>query len=720
MRRNRRKLAAQLLDQQLCQAVDETLTKANYPPLPRPCPFPTPQDPVTSLPQAVHLPSVTPELPLLPDFAKFDIAAFSRFAISSTTPPPLKTPSPFRTLPKWCPRIPSLTLGDVWRDSLPTFHDLSSLPEPAAASNTTPKATRKPCQDLQVWRPVGTGYGRDQSRFFPSRDQSTSDGTDNQRGKGVTVKLPPSVACRLHRSDSAAASSSPSPVPESRISQAILAAFAEFKCVTPLSIHSSEQTQSSVLTSTCCESASSELNLPTLPGPADDKANFTTAATPEDDLKTSQTSVAASTTMNSCPSMIVQTTSEVQQRQNLATPCLLRYNDEQPPYELDGREIEIPYVHANSLIGYSNDPSVPDILPEHEERQSLADSGVDIHIIISSESDDMVGLNELAVDHDIMAPVSGISAAGVALPISLPATPPATPPLIPLSDMATILPTDCVTEAEYIHSDAHYCSEQALFSSPLTLAQSAEMLHENINSSSINITDFLKLGHAKQCWCGHCTDEPSDPARSGADASLSSSTTLADRDRAADEYGELTLSLLLHPSESEPDTESDDPELLDVNQADVDCTTCQQATVETVEDDEWLLYSPAAFKPAEKQISSAFTMYTPSSPILHRQRQHKDPVLTVAITSSEPSVNEPLGDYIAVAAPTPAATSLTITSVEWRDTFPRNSSSVWKADLTTRESERFGFGFAPARRGSWRWGRESEEEWWDWAVEEEC
>ena len=719
MRRNRRKLAAQLLDQQLSQAVDETLTKANYPPLPpRPCLFPTPQDAVTALPQPVYFPSVPPELPL-PDFSKFDLGAFSHFAIRSTTPPPLRTPTPFRTLPKWCPRIPSLTLGDVWRDTLPTFHDLSSLPEPVEAPSPQPGATRTPCKELQVWRPIGIGYGRDQSRFFPPRSRSTSEGLGAERGRGVTVRLPPPVACRLHRSDNSVdSSSSTTPVSKPSIPQEILAAFAEIKCTTPLAARTSERNQNSVLTQTENEKFGPVQS--TLPGPTDDTLDKTAITTPQNVLQTSQTSVTASSNSNTFPTTKGQVMSEDELRRHPSILYMPDYNSEQPPYELNARETEVPYVHANSLVGYSNNRDVPDVLPDYEERQSLADSGVGLPILIASETHDMVGLNELVVDHDVMAPASVIVAAGVALPISLPATPPATPPVHPFSNMAAILPVECITEAEYTHSDAHYCSEQALFSSPLSLSQSAETLHEGINANSINIADFLKLGHAKQCWCGYCTNDGYDAAQMGANASISSSTTLADRDRAADGDGDLTVSLLLHTSESEPDIESDDPELLVFDETNLDCAKYDHANVETVEDEDWLLFSPAATKPAGEQISSASTMYLPSSPILHRQRQNRARTPTVVITSSEPSSNEPSDDYIAVAAPTAAAANPTTTSMAWHDMFPRRSSSLWKTEATAREGERFGWGFAETSRRSLRWGRESEEEWWDWAVEEEC
>ncbi|GAB7330015.1 hypothetical protein MBLNU13_g01706t1 [Cladosporium sp. NU13] len=715
MRRNRRKLAAQILDHQLSQAVDETLTKANYAPPPRPCLFPTSQNPVTARPQPAYFPSMPPELPP-PDFFKFDLAAFPHFTIASTTPPPLRTPTPFRTLPKWCPRIPSLTLGDVWRDSFPTFHDLSSLPEPVEASRAPSGATPTPCKDLQVWRPIGVGYGRDQSRFFPSRSRSTPEGLSNERGIGVTVKLPPPMACRLHRSDNSASSSSATPISQHSVSQAILAAFAEINRINSPPNRRSEQSQ-------CSTWAKNEKSKPspTLPNPAGNTLDKPSVNTPEDVHQTSQTSDTACNNSTSCPTEMMQTTTDAQERQNPADCYFPRYNDEQPVYELDGREIEIPYVHANSLTGYSNDQGVLDTILDYEKRQYLADSGVNLNIIISGESREMVGLNELVVDHDIMTPAYTTSAAGVPLPISLPATPPATPPLHPLSDMATILPVDCITEAEYAHSDAHYCSEQALFSSPLSLAQSTEMLHGDVDSSSINIADFLKLGHAKQCWCGHCTDEPYDLARSGANESISSSATLADWDLDADVEDDLTVSLLLHPSESKHDTESDDSELLDCSEANNHSTqNDDDVNVATVECEDWLLFSPAAVKPAEESTLSGPTMYLPSSPILHRQRQHRAAAPTVVITTSEPCANEPSDDYITVAAPTTASTSPTTTNMAWHDMFPRRSSSMWNADLATYETKSFGLGSAKARRGSWRWGRESEEEWWDWAVEEEC
>lgn len=528
--------------------------------------------------------------------------------------------------------------------------------------------------------------------------------------------MPPPVACRLHRSDNGGGCSSTIPVSKSSLSQEILAAFAEIKGTTPLAVLGFERDQSSVPTESCWKNEASEPVLPTIADLAYEKISKTAATTPENVLKASQTFATAFKKANPCPTGDEQTMDQIEQGRHPSDQHAPHYDSEQPPYELDARETEIPYVHANSLVGYSNDRDALEILPDHEERQYLADPGVGLPIIIASETHVMVGLNELVVDHDIRALASATVAASVALPIS----PPATPPLHPLSDISAILPVDCVTEAEHTHSDAHYCSEQALFFSPPSLAQSAETLHDDINSSSINIADFLKLGHAKQCWCGYCTEEPCYIARSAANAYISSSVTLADQDRAANGDGDSTLSLLLHPSESEPDTESDGPDMLKLDQADmVDRTTCRHANVETVEVDDCLLFSPTATKPAGEQLSSAATMYTPSSPILHRQRQYRAQAPTVIITSSEPSANKPPDDYIAIAATITATTSPTTASMAWHDTFPRRSSSMWRAEFATRESERVGLGFAEAGKGRLGWGGESEEEWWDWAVEEE-
>lgn len=387
------------------------------------------------------------------------------------------------------------------------------------------------------------------------------------------------------------------------------------------------------------------------------------------------------------------------------------YDARQPLYEIDGREIELPYVHANSLTGYSNDSDVTETLPSYQELPFLVDSGVDLPLVSSSEHQDMVGLNELVVDHDIMAPVHANTAAGVPLPVSLRATPPATPPLHPLGDVATILPMDCITEAEHRDSDAHYYSEQALFdqTSP-SLTQSTRTLHEHSTVSSINIADFLKLGHAKQCWCGHCTDERYHPSHGEANGSVSSSITLTGGDYAEHEDGSLVLSLVLDPSESEPDTGSDVPEMLNLDDADLSPTNHGDENLQAVEDGDWLLFSHIMTRPVEERLSTASPLYLPSSPILHRQAEQRAPAPTVIITPSGTSANEVQDDYVAVAAPVTSIGSSTVNNPIGHEISVQRPRSSVETGLTLYGTGGIGCVFAKAVESSWRWGRENEED----------
>jgi hypothetical protein len=595
-----------------------------------------------------------PQLPV-PTFPTFDLSAFPQFTTSSTTPPPLRTPTPFRTLPKWCPRIPSLTLGDVWRDSLPTFHDLSSLPEPPEIQAVTPEK----CKDLQVWRPIGCGYGRGQSRFFPSRSLLEIEELESGLGNRVTVKLPPPVACRLHRSDNSVASVL------SRVTAAATATFAEVQMMVS---QPTSQSQRSGLDSPSAANGELSTTPSSLPSPA---AKAAYQHTVKDGLLTVYD----------------------QEWQSPTDFLSLSYEAAQPPYEIDGREIELPYVHANSLTGYSNDTNAVDHLPGHEVRHSIADSGVGLPILWTSENRDMVGMNEQVIDHDIVAPISASAAAGIALPMSLPATPPATPPLRSLIDIEAILPIDRMIEADHQNSDAHYHSERALFhQTPEPVAQGAGKFHGDSNASSINIADFLKLGHAKHCWCEHCADH--NVARDERSASIASSITLAGPDciDAEDEY--LDLSLLLNPSDSDAGTDSDVPEFVSLDVGD--------DKIQAVEDDGWLLFSHIiTTKPVDESTSP---LYLPSSPILHRHNQPRSPAPTVIITPSETCASDVSNDYVAVAASSGHELS------------PQRPRSAGDNGLALYG----GCGFAMAVESSWRWGRESEEDWWDWAVEEEC
>ncbi|KAF2167307.1 hypothetical protein M409DRAFT_22734 [Zasmidium cellare ATCC 36951] len=188
-RRNRRKLAAQYLDEQLSRDIDDTLNKANIrPPQPATLPAPTPVLPTNYFwppqPQQSSSPtrrSPSPfQLPPL-DFNTFDIHDFPLLASPKQSPP--LSPQPFFTgVPNWCPRIPSLTSKPRWSSGWPKFFDLSHLPE----RKSSPPETK--CQELQLWQGDAHLNQRKQSRFFPPQPSSKP-----------TVKLP-STGCTLHRS----------------------------------------------------------------------------------------------------------------------------------------------------------------------------------------------------------------------------------------------------------------------------------------------------------------------------------------------------------------------------------------------------------------------------------------------------------------------------------------------------------------------------------------
>jgi hypothetical protein len=524
-------------------------------------------------------------------------------------------------------------------------------------------------------------------------------------GKGVKVKLPPSVTCRLHRSDNGIESPRPS------IAQAAILSFTERYCMSnpPTPICDQELRPEFIVdkvldTDTCLSSKhATEVVDTTACAPCPRKLKI------NQDIRTSQMDLSSGDTMPYDPD-----------RREIVDPSPSSYIAKQPPYEIDGREIELPYVHANSLTRYSNSSDVAETLPSYRQAQFLADSGIGLPIVFSSEQQGMAGLHELVVDHDIMAPILTKSAAGVPLPTSLPATPPATPPAHALSDIADILPIDCVTEAEHRDSDAHYYSELALFyQTPASLTQGAETLHENANASSINIADFLKLGHAKNCWCGHCTDERYKAPHAMKNESVSSSVTLVDSERADDNDDSLILSLALNPSESGRDAESNASGLLSLGDADTTSVKYEDHDVQAVEDDGWLLFSHVTSRPAEERLSPASPLYLPSSPILHRQSEQRAHAHTV-ITTPSASANELSNDYIAVAAPINSTDNSTAANSAGCEMYPRQPRSTRKTGLVMYGNERMGCGFAKAVEGSWRWGRESEEEWWDWAVEEEC
>ncbi|EME77226.1 uncharacterized protein MYCFIDRAFT_179808 [Pseudocercospora fijiensis CIRAD86] len=178
-RRNRRKLAAQLLNEQLSRDIDETLTRANiHPPSHMPLPSPAQSSPLaamltppSSATLARWLPPTPPQLPLL-HFRNFDMSHLPH--LSSPKQSPLSpTPTVPVSVPSWCPSIPSLMRNGGWQGDVPRFFDLSSLPE----------RRDPPAGDMQLIRTVKP---KKQSRFFPPSSIPRP-----------TVKLP-RTACKLH------------------------------------------------------------------------------------------------------------------------------------------------------------------------------------------------------------------------------------------------------------------------------------------------------------------------------------------------------------------------------------------------------------------------------------------------------------------------------------------------------------------------------------------
>lgn len=158
---------------------------------------------------------------------------------------------------------------------------------------------------------------------------------------------------------------------------------------------------------------------------------------------------------------------------------------------VDSGAASIPCPHANSLVGYSNEIVNERDLAGFPQRKVL-DSG------------NPGTTQETASVSTIATPNTGFDEASYADHIIAHIALPPTPPLIPhfgsLLDLHPILPVDYVdVAAELSNSDDHYQSELDLFElySPPATDPSEEV---------VDVAAFLKLGHAKHCWC--CGEVP--------------------------------------------------------------------------------------------------------------------------------------------------------------------------------------------------------------------
>ncbi|EME41382.1 hypothetical protein DOTSEDRAFT_26559 [Dothistroma septosporum NZE10] len=191
-RRNERKHAVQMLDEQLSKDIDEILANACISTPPRAGrPLPTPIWPTTPVshppPELSSLPPLPPTPPQLPalEFNQWDTKEFP--SLTWQLPSFAQRPSQLSPIvPDWCPYIPSLMSNRAWSGKVPSFTDLSHLPE---RKPSTPKIETQ--RQLRPWTTDLVLRPRKQSRFFPT----------SQFPQPI-VKLPP-TACNLHRSDQA-------------------------------------------------------------------------------------------------------------------------------------------------------------------------------------------------------------------------------------------------------------------------------------------------------------------------------------------------------------------------------------------------------------------------------------------------------------------------------------------------------------------------------------
>jgi len=264
----------------------------------------------------------------------------------------------------------------------------------------------------------------------------------------------------------------------------------------------------------------------------------------------------------------------------------------QSPFELDGREV--PYVHANSLTGYCNGNSEEALpIPDYREQIWTDDFGIGVPTV--RYADDLTGLNELMMDHDMNGSGDLTSWPTKATP----AAPETLSPVLSGSSLMQELPADYVADdTERTASDAHFQSEQALFaqSPPLSLKPLSDA-----NQSAISIGDFLKLGHARECWCGFCSDQAETATEND-----TSSTKVA-----VDDEVDSDISLDLNS-----DSQAETPELVSPDDSDA----------MTDADEGWLLYSTDAVTAEEGRSD----VYLPSSPVLHQPPESLHmPIVTV-------------------------------------------------------------------------------------------
>ncbi|KAK0262635.1 hypothetical protein LTS09_003349 [Friedmanniomyces endolithicus] len=352
------------------------------------------------------------------------------------------------------------------------FYDLSSLPEPKEA----PKPQRDPrlCQELQLWSGK-LDIKPKQSRFFPMAPAPAK----------PTIKPTPS-ACTLRVIEKglpAAASDQPATYADV-VKKGIDAKLAKH-------VGDPDET-ADVLTAT-----------PSVgPSPAN--------------LWNVLVDVASKRRKPSTDPYLASFLPNAEDSYQAAWVAHLNTINQSPePVELEGREV--PYVHANSLTGHSNEVHLS---PYADEHPALSDSGVCFTPLASPP----LGLNELMMDYDIGLPYATppSRAPSEEEPSRLSQHPSSSPEHSLI--LADILPINCIHDENLSSSsssadtedggeqtlqasDAHFRSEQSLFTLGTAPKHPAPAPTPHDTSvSDIDIATFLKMGHASRCRCTACSD----------------------------------------------------------------------------------------------------------------------------------------------------------------------------------------------------------------------
>lgn len=563
-------------------------------------------------------------------------------------------------------------------------------------------------------------FGRDKSRFFPPRSLLTAKEQGLSTCCQAKVKLPTSVRCWLHASEDGGVALSPT-----HNSQAEKIA--------------EKDVLNTFVTAHTCPSATfaddqSSVRHPTIhvekefgqcsPTVAERMSSMVDAATAVElwrDLELDHPRKASGADLSISSTRDASWEQPADASHCPTSPGSSYLPTNQPPDELDGLELALPYVHANSLTGYSNHCGTPINSLPNFTRCQISDSGIGLPIVRLSD-DYNRDLNEPIFGEEVLGSEVLDISTRVPLPKSLPATPPATPPQH-VCNVAHEVSITSTCEAEHDQSDAHFRSEQALFvqSPALTTLDTPFAKDDWAEQSSINISDFLKLGHAKHCWCDYCRDRPSDSAADGHGVFTSPLEALTCDNLVDDEdVDDPTLSLIFNPSQSEPDDNCEIAQLVDLVDLDKHATEADNLEAETTGSSGWLSVSSLESEEAPDQGHTPSSLYFPSSPILHRGRVSRAATPTIIITSSDIRPGDSSEEDTVTDVPQTATAYYPLRRSSWRDMLPRRLRSDRDQARNLRTETGVKSKFQEDMKESWKWEDDAADEWWNWTAEEEC